>query len=147
LFAIASSCYRPMLGDTAFACQDVSQCPSGFACGSDGCCHRLGTFMNTGACFASDGGPGMDRGDVFDVQKDTRGDGPLGDSSGDPAGDSFSGDGPQPDNPSFDGSGNDVPQDMAVEPFIDVPGEPPADALSTRFRRTIRRWTCPRSHP
>lgn len=48
-----SACFSPDLPDTSFSCGPAEpRCPDGFACGADGCCHRLGAPIT--AC--TDGG-------------------------------------------------------------------------------------------
>lgn len=48
----APACFNPEIADVAFRCGDGGLCPSGYSCGSDGCCHKEGSDPNDhGACF------------------------------------------------------------------------------------------------
>ena len=38
-----SACFNPDLPDVAFRCGDEGQCPDGYECMPDGCCHKKGT--------------------------------------------------------------------------------------------------------
>jgi hypothetical protein len=47
-----SGCFKPQLGDVAFRCGDAGDCPSGYSCGTDGCCHKDGSDpAEHGACL------------------------------------------------------------------------------------------------
>lgn len=55
-----AACFNPPSAAVMFSCEadDASACPPGYACESDGCCHRAGSDVeaNLGACRL--GGPG-----------------------------------------------------------------------------------------
>ena len=47
----APACFKPQIDDVAFRCGDGGMCPSGYSCGTDGCCHKDGSDPNEhGAC-------------------------------------------------------------------------------------------------
>ncbi len=54
----AGACFRPPSADVLFACDAAAapQCPPGYTCADDGCCHRDGTDpeQNAGACRVLD---------------------------------------------------------------------------------------------
>jgi hypothetical protein len=51
---ITSACFEPPDGAVTFACDlfYAPECPDGYACQSDGCCHEIGSDFatNEGAC-------------------------------------------------------------------------------------------------
>lgn len=57
------SCFQAPSDDVSFSCdpEDAPECPNGYTCERDGCCHRDGSDVeaNLGACaLGGDGGTG-----------------------------------------------------------------------------------------
>lgn len=54
LSAVTSACFEAPGGDVTFACDPFAapECPEGYTCQSDGCCHENGSDIeaNAGAC-------------------------------------------------------------------------------------------------
>lgn len=56
------SCFNPPSADVLFSCAEEGECPDGYGCEDDGCCHRDGSDVeeNLGACAL--GGEGTESG-------------------------------------------------------------------------------------
>lgn len=52
------SCFNPPSADVLFSCAEQGECPDGYSCEEDGCCHRDGSDVdeNLGSCALGGGG-------------------------------------------------------------------------------------------
>ncbi len=65
-----AGCFEPDLPDVAFRCGTEGQCPDGYECMDDGCCHKEGTpYSPADWCSPPDGG---DRDASLDAGQDAR---------------------------------------------------------------------------